>query len=50
MISSGYGPIKRYKIAAALYKTIKSRPDLIELRGGISEKEQSLIDEFLTDL
>ncbi len=45
-----HAKIKRYKIAAALYKTIKSRPDLIELRGGISEKEQSLIDEFLTDL
>ncbi len=45
-----HAKIKRYKTAAALYKTIKSRPDLIELRGGLSDEEQNLINEFLTDL
>ena len=38
--------IERWRNAQALHRTIRDRPDLIEARGGVSETEHRLLEEF----
>jgi tRNA (guanine37-N1)-methyltransferase len=38
--------IERWRHAQALHRTIKYRPDLLDARGGLSELERRLLEEF----
>jgi tRNA (guanine37-N1)-methyltransferase len=38
--------IERWRLAQALHRTIHDRPDLIEARGGLSETDLALLEEF----
>ena len=38
--------IDRWRLAQALHRTLAHRPDLIEARGGLSETEARLLEEF----
>ncbi len=38
--------IERWRNAQALHRTIRDRPDLIEARGGLSETDHRLLEEF----
>jgi len=38
--------IQRWRLAQALHRTLAARPDLIEARGGLSDDEQRLLEEF----
>lgn len=44
--SGDHARVNRWRRAQALARTIQRRPDLIEARGGLSNKDQSLLDEF----
>jgi tRNA (guanine37-N1)-methyltransferase len=44
--SGDHGRIARWRYAQALHRTIACRPDLIEARGGLTEEEQRLLEEF----
>lgn len=44
--SGDHARIERWRRAQALHRTIASRPDLIELRGGLSDAERRLLEEF----
>lgn len=44
--SGDHARIARWRRAQALHRTIVIRPDLIERRGGLSDEERALIDEF----
>ncbi len=44
--SGDHGKVARWRKAMALAKTAEVRPDLLEARGGISEQDQKLLDEF----
>ncbi len=44
--SGDHGRIARWRQAQALAKTIARRPDLIEKRGGLTERDLRLLDEF----
>jgi tRNA (guanine37-N1)-methyltransferase len=44
--SGDHGRIERWRRAQALHRTIRSRPDLIEARGGLSDQELALLEEF----
>ena len=46
LLSGDHGKIERWRKAASLAKTLSQRPDLIEKRGGISEDENKLLEEF----
>ena len=46
LLSGDHGEIERWRKAASLAKTLSLRPDLIELRGGLSEEEEELLKEF----
>ena len=46
LLSGDHGKIERWRIAASLAKTLSQRPDLIEIRGGLSEDENKLLEEF----
>jgi tRNA (guanine37-N1)-methyltransferase len=38
--------VARWRHAQALHRTIRARPDLIEARGGLSDEEQRLLEDF----
>jgi tRNA (guanine37-N1)-methyltransferase len=38
--------IQRWRLAQALHRTLAARPDLIVARGGLSDQEQRLLEEF----
>jgi tRNA (guanine37-N1)-methyltransferase len=38
--------VARWRSAQALHRTIAARPDLIEVRGGISDDDRALLEEF----
>lgn len=38
--------VARWRLAQALHRTIRARPDLIEARGGLSSAEKRLLEEF----
>ncbi len=44
--SGDHARIARWRLAQALHRTIAERPDLMEIRGGISEAEHRLLEEF----
>lgn len=44
--SGDHGRIAGWRRAQALHRTVRSRPDLIEARGGISDDERALLEEF----
>jgi tRNA (guanine37-N1)-methyltransferase len=48
--SGDHGRIARWRRARALRRTLASRPDLIEARGGLSAADEALLaDPDLTD-
>jgi len=44
--SGDHGRIERWRRAAALARTIRSRPDLIAAAGGLSDADRRLVEEF----
>lgn len=44
--SGDHARIARWRRAQALHRTIRSRPDLIEARGGLSDHDRRLLEEF----
>jgi tRNA (guanine37-N1)-methyltransferase len=44
--SGDHGRISRWRHAQAVYRTLLLRPDLIEARGGLSDEEVALLEEF----
>ncbi len=44
--SGDHGLIARWRLAQALHRTRRERPDLIERRGGLTDAEQALLEEF----
>jgi tRNA (guanine37-N1)-methyltransferase len=44
--SGDHGLIARWRLAQALHRTVAGRPDLIERRGGLTDAEQALLEEF----
>lgn len=44
--SGDHARIARWRRAAALVRTVRDRPDLIEARGGLSAEEQALVESF----
>jgi tRNA (guanine37-N1)-methyltransferase len=41
-----HAKIARWRLAQALHRTVRTRPDLIAARGGLSEAEKRLLEEF----
>jgi len=46
LLSGDHAKIARWRKAASIAKTFSLRPDLIEIRGGLSEDENKLLEEF----
>ena len=46
LLSGDHARIERWRRAQALHRTIASRPDLIDARGGLSEQDRRLLEEF----
>lgn len=44
--SGDHARIDRWRRAQALHRTVRDRPDLIEARGGLSELDRRLLEEF----
>ncbi len=44
--SGDHGRIDRWRRAQSLHHTIADRPDLIEARGGVTDEERDLLEEF----
>lgn len=44
--SGDHGLIARWRLAQALHRTVRDRPDLVEARGGVSDAEATLLEEF----
>ncbi|MFM7872141.1 MAG: tRNA (guanosine(37)-N1)-methyltransferase TrmD, partial [Actinomycetota bacterium] len=44
--SGNHAEIERWRLAQALHRTLAGRPDLIEARGGLSDQERRLLEEF----
>ena len=44
--SGDHGRVERWRMAHALARTQQHRPDLIKARGGLSDAERELLDEF----
>ncbi len=49
LTSGDHGRIARWRRAQALARTIERRPDLIEVRGGLSDADRALLEEFSPD-
>ncbi len=47
--SGDHGAVARWRRAAALRRTMRNRPDLIERRGGLSDADRALLAEFDDD-
>jgi tRNA (guanine37-N1)-methyltransferase len=46
LLSGDHARVARWRHAQALHRTLGQRPDLIEARGGLTEEEQRLLEEF----
>jgi len=46
--SGDHARVDRWRHAQALHRTIAARPDLIEARGGLTDDERALLEEFPT--
>ena len=44
--SGDHGRVARWRRAQALHRTVRARPDLIEARGGITDDDRALLEEF----
>ncbi len=44
--SGDHARIARWRVAQALHRTIAARPDLIDARGGVTDDERRLLEEF----
>lgn len=44
--SGDHGKVERWRRAQALARTIERRPDLIEIRGGLTKADHKLLNEF----
>jgi tRNA (guanine37-N1)-methyltransferase len=44
--SGDHARIDRWRRAQALHRTASARPDLIERRGGLTDSEKRLLEEF----
>jgi tRNA (guanine37-N1)-methyltransferase len=44
--SGDHGRIERWRRAQALHRSLRSRPDLIQAAGGLSEADRRLLEEF----
>ncbi len=44
--SGDHGRIERWRRAQALHRTLRERPDLVAVRGGLSDEERALLEEF----
>ena len=44
--SGDHGRIERWRRAQALARTLLRRPDLIEARGGLTEGDRAVLEEF----
>lgn len=44
--SGDHARIARWRVAQALHRTVRYRPDLIERRGGLSDDDRRLLEEF----
>ena len=44
--SGDHGRVARWRRAAALRRTIGARPDLLDARGGLTDEERAVLDEF----
>ena len=44
--SGDHGRIARWRLAQALHRTLGRRPDLVEARGGLTDEERRLLEEF----
>lgn len=49
LLSGDHAKIARWRRAEALRRTMTRRPDLIERRGGLSDEETAILDEFPSD-
>ena len=46
LVSGDHARIERWRQAQALHRTIRARPDLIDARGGLSDQDRRLLEEF----
>jgi tRNA (guanine37-N1)-methyltransferase len=46
LLSGNHAVIHRWRHAQALHRTLAARPDLIERRGGLTDEERALLEEF----
>ena len=44
--SGDHGRVARWRLAQALHRTLAARPDLIAARGGVTDDERRLLEEF----
>lgn len=44
--SGDHARVARWRLAQSLHRTVRDRPDLIEVRGGLSDTERRLLEEF----
>lgn len=44
--SGNHAEVERWRRAAALYRTLEARPDLIERRGGLSSEDKALLEQY----
>ena len=48
--SGDHGRVERWRHAMALARTLRRRPDLIEARGGLTDDDRAVLDEFAADV
>lgn len=46
LLSGNHALIERWRHAQALHRTVAGRPDVIESRGGLTDQERRLLEEF----
>ncbi|MDQ1374096.1 MAG: tRNA (guanine37-N1)-methyltransferase, partial [Actinomycetota bacterium] len=44
--SGDHGRIERWRRAQAIARTLQNRPDLVEARGGLTEADRAVLEEF----
>ena len=49
LLSGDHARIERYRRAQRLHRTVRERPDLIDVRGGVTADEAALLEEFPGD-
>jgi tRNA (guanine37-N1)-methyltransferase len=46
LLSGDHGKVERWRLAQAVRRTAERRPDLLAMRGGLTEAERRAVDEF----